>query len=125
MLALLFAATTINYLDRLLLSTLSPVLRDEFQFSSALYGNISAAFQASYALGFLFLGRWLDRVGTKKGLFVAAAVWSTASILHVTVTSASQFAIWRALLGFAEGANFPAAFKALARISHKVMAKSR
>lgn len=113
-LALLFAATTINYLDRLLLSTLSPVLRDEFQFSSALYGNISAAFQASYALGFLFLGRWLDRVGTKKGLFVAAAVWSTASILHVTVTNASQFAIWRALLGFSEGANFPAAFKALA-----------
>ena len=113
-LALLFAATTINYLDRLLLSTLSPVLRDEFQFSSALYGNISAAFQASYALGFLLLGRWLDRVGTKKGLFVAAAVWSTASILHVTVTNASQFAIWRALLGFSEGANFPAAFKALA-----------
>jgi ACS family hexuronate transporter-like MFS transporter len=113
-LGLLFFAVTINYLDRLLLSTLSPVLRDEFGFSSALYGNISAAFQASYALGFLVLGRWLDRVGTKKGLLIAATAWSAASILHVTVTSAGQFAIWRALLGFSEGAIFPAAFKTLA-----------
>ena len=113
-LALLFVATTINYLDRLLLNTLSPVLRDEFHFSSSLYGNINGAFQFAYAIGFLVLGRWLDRVGTKKGLLTAAALWSTASILHATVTSPAQFAIWRALLGFSEGAIFPAAFKALA-----------
>jgi ACS family hexuronate transporter-like MFS transporter len=113
-LALLFAATMINYLDRLLFSTLSPVLRDQFHFSPSLYGYLSAAFQASYALGFLLFGRWLDRVGTRKGLLAAATVWSTASILHASVTQASQFMVWRATLGFAEGANFPAAFKALA-----------
>lgn len=113
-LALLFLATFINYLDRLLFTTLSPVLRDEFHFSPSMYGYLSAAFQASYAAGFLLLGRWLDRVGTRKGLFVAAIAWSAASMLHTTVTSALQFTAWRALLGFSEGANFPAAFKALA-----------
>jgi len=101
-LALLFSATAINYLDRLLFSTLSPVLRDEFRFSPSLYGYLSAALQASYPVLLLVLGRWLDRVGTRNGLMAPA------------VTSAGHFAIWRAILGFAEGANFPAAFKALA-----------
>lgn len=113
-LGLLFAATTINYMDRLLFSTLSPVLRDEFHLSPAVYGNLSAAFQGSYAIGFLVLGRWLDRVGTRRGLLTAVAVWSAVSALHATVTGAAQFGVWRVLLGFSEGANFPAAFKALA-----------
>ena len=113
-LSLLVAVTMINYLDRLLLSVLSPVLRDYFHFNESLYGNVSAAFQIAYAFGFLALGKFVDRYGTKVGLGVAAAVWSTASLMHATVTNASQFGAWRAMLGLAEGANFPACTKAVA-----------
>ncbi len=112
-LSLLVAVTTINYLDRLLLSVLAPVLRDSFHFSDSVYGNISGAFQIAYALGFLALGKLVDRYGTKIGLAVAAAVWSAASLMHATVTSAGQFGAWRALLGLSEGANFPACNKAV------------
>jgi len=113
-LALLLAVTSINYLDRLLFSVLSPVLRDEFRFNEQLYGNVTAAFQVAYAIGFLALGPMLDRLGTRAGLSLAAVVWTLASFLHSTVTGAAQFGIWRGLLGFSEGANFPACNKALA-----------
>jgi ACS family hexuronate transporter-like MFS transporter len=103
----------VNYLDRLLLSVLSPVLRDYFHFDETLYGNITGAFQIAYAFGFLALGKFVDRVGTKVGLGVAAAVWSVASLLHATVASAVQFGAWRAVLGLAESANFPACNKAI------------
>lgn len=112
-LGLLVAVTMVNYLDRLLLSVLSPVLRDYFHFNESLYGNITGAFQIAYAIGFLVVGSWVDRVGTKTGLGVAAAVWSGASLLHATVTNAGQFGAWRALLGLAESANFPACNKAI------------
>jgi ACS family hexuronate transporter-like MFS transporter len=113
-LSLLVAVTTINYLDRLLLSVLSPVLRDYFHFAESTYGNISGAFQIAYAFGYLAFGKLVDRYGTKIGLGVAAAVWSAASLLHATVTGAGQFGAWRALLGLSEGANFPACNKAVA-----------
>jgi MFS transporter, ACS family, hexuronate transporter len=113
-LALLLAVTSINYLDRLLFSVLSPVLRDEFHFDERLYGNVTAAFQVCYAVGFLALGPMLDRLGTKLGLAIAAFVWTLASLMHSTVSGAAQFGVWRGLLGFSEGANFPACNKALA-----------
>lgn len=113
-LSLLLAVTSINYLDRLLLSVLAPVLRDYFHFNESLYGNISGAFQIAYAIGFLVLGRLLDRFGTKTGLAIAATVWSIASALHATVTGAAQFGGWRVVLGFSEAANFPACTKAVA-----------
>ena len=113
-LAMLLAVTSINYLDRLMLSVLSPVLRDYFHFTDSLYGNISGAFQIMYAFGYLLMGRLLDRYGTKWGLAIAAAVWSFASAMHATVSSATQFGAWRGILGFSEGANFPACTKAVA-----------
>lgn len=113
-LSLLLAVTTINYLDRLMLSVLSPVLRETFQLNETLYGNIAAAFQLSYAIGYLVLGKAIDKFGTRTGLAVAAVVWSFASALHATVSDAAQFGAWRALLGFSEGANFPACSKAVA-----------
>jgi ACS family hexuronate transporter-like MFS transporter len=112
-LGLLVTVTMVNYLDRLLLSVLSPVLRDYFHFNERLYGNITGAFQIAYAFGFLALGKIVDRVGTKMGLGIAAAVWSAASLLHATVTNAAQFGAWRAVLGLAESANFPACNKAI------------
>jgi ACS family hexuronate transporter-like MFS transporter len=113
-LSMLLAVTSINYLDRLLLSVLAPVLRDYFHFNESLYGNISGAFQIAYAVGFLVLGRMLDRFGTKTGLAVAATVWSLASAMHATVTGAAQLGGWRVVLGFSESANFPACSKAVA-----------
>jgi ACS family hexuronate transporter-like MFS transporter len=112
-LSMLLAITSINYLDRLLLSVLAPVLRDYFHFDESLYGNISGAFQIAYAIGFLVLGKLIDRFGTKTGLAIAAAVWSIASVMHATVTGAAQFGGWRAVLGFSEAANYPACTKAV------------
>lgn len=113
MLGLLTAVTMVNYLDRLVLTVLAPVLRDYFHFDERLYGYIAGAFQIAYAFGFLVLGRWVDRVGTKIGLGVAVMVWSGASMLHATVSNAAQFAAWRGMLGLAESANFPACTKAI------------
>ena len=113
-LALLLVVTSVNYLDRLLLSVLAPVLRDQFHFSEQLYGNVNAAFQICYAVGFLISGALIDRYGLKRGLAVGAAVWSVVSAMHASVTSAAQFGLWRALLGFSEAVNFPACNKAVA-----------
>ena len=113
-LALLLAVTSINYLDRLLLSVLAPVLRDHFHFTERLYGYVNGSFQICYAFGFLASGALLDRYGVKRSLAVGAAVWSVASALHATVTGAAQFGAWRGLLGLTEAVNFPACNKAVA-----------
>ncbi len=113
-LALLLAVTSINYLDRLLMSVLAPVLRDQFHFTTRLYGNVSAAFQICYALGFLVSGALIDRYGVKRGLAVGAAIWSVVSAMHATVSGAAEFGAWRALLGLSEAVNFPACNKTVA-----------
>ena len=113
-LAFLLAVTSINYLDRLLLSVLAPVLRDDFHFTERLYGNVNAIFQIFYALGFLVCGMLLDRYGVKKALAMGALWWSLASAMHASVTSAAQFGVWRAMLGLSEAINFPACNKAVA-----------
>ena len=132
--ALLFFATTVNYLDRQVLSLLHPTLEEEFGWSNTDYSNILAAFQFIYAVSMLFAGRIIDRLGTKWGFAVAIIVWSIAAILHavalplgegaVTVlglfgvtglsVSVVGFIIARAMLGFGEAGNFPAAIKATA-----------
>ena len=111
---MLLAVTSINYLDRLLLSVLAPVLRDYLHFTDSLYGNVNAAFQVSYAFGFLAAGALIDRYGLKKGLAAGAALWSVASAMHASVTGAVQFGAWRAMLGLTEAVNFPACNKAVA-----------
>jgi ACS family hexuronate transporter-like MFS transporter len=102
-LAMLLAVTSINYLDRLLLSVLTPVFRDYFHFTEHLYGNVNAAFQLFYAFGFLASGVLIDRYGLTKGLAAGAALWSVASAMHASVTGATQFGAWRAMLGFDRG----------------------
>src|SRR5690606_33181544 len=80
--ALLFFATTVNYLDRQVLSLLHPMLEDEFNWSYTDYSNILAAFQLVYALSMLFAGRIVDRLGTKWGFAVSIVLWSVAAMLH-------------------------------------------
>ena len=141
--SLLFLATTINYLDRQVLSLLQPILAEEFHWTDSDYGTITAIFSFAYAISMLFAGRFIDKVGTKKGYAWAIGVWSVAAMLHalaglatewwtgipnasgltnatgsvvatISLVSVVMFVIARVLLAFGESANFPAAIKATA-----------
>lgn len=112
--ALLFFATTVNYLDRQVIGLLKPTLENAFSWSETDYGNIVMAFSATYALGLLFFGRIIDRIGTKKGYIVSIIAWSVAAIGHAFARSTIGFGVARAALGLGESGNFPAAIKAIA-----------
>jgi len=132
--ALLFFATTINYLDRQVLSLLAPMLTKEFGWSNTDYANITATFQFVYAISMLFAGRVIDRMGTKRAYVVAIVIWSLGAIGHayaislgeavntvftavglaVVPVSIAGFMIGRAVLAIGEAGNFPAAIKATA-----------
>src|SRR5712692_8829822 len=112
--ALLFFATTINYVDRQVLSILAKTLETKIGWDSIQYGYITAASQAAYAIGLLMAGRLMDRLGTRKGYALAITVWSLAAMAHAAAVSAFTFGIARALLGFGEAANFPACIKTVA-----------
>lgn len=112
--ALLFAITTINYMDRQLIGLLKPVLQGRLGWSEVDYGNIVLAFQAAYAIGLVVSGRALDRLGTRRGFSIAAAVWSLAAMAHALTRGVSGFVAARFGLGLGESANFPAAIKVVA-----------
>jgi ACS family hexuronate transporter-like MFS transporter len=132
--ALLFFATTVNYLDRQVLSLLQPVLAEKFNWSNSDYANITAVFQFGYAISMLFAGRFIDKLGTKKGYAWAIVIWSIGAIIHALAIPVGQgfaavlgwvgigafsvsvvgFMFSRAVLAFGEAGNFPAAIKATA-----------
>ena len=114
MLSLVFLATTINYLDRQVMGLLKPVLEKEFSWDEKDYSYIVMAFTTTYAIGYLAMGRFIDRVGTKIGYAVSLIVWSLASIGHGFVKSTVGFLIARGTLGISEAGNFPAAIKSVA-----------
>ena len=131
---LLFFATTVNYLDRQVLSLLAPSLSEEFNWTNSDYANITAVFQLIYAFSMLFAGRIIDKLGTKVGYVLAITIWSLGAIMHAYSlpigTAFSSVLVWfgmgavpvsiagfmlsRAVLGFGESGNFPAAIKATA-----------
>jgi ACS family hexuronate transporter-like MFS transporter len=113
-LALLFLATLINYMDRTIFAVLVPVMRGDLHIDNEVYGKLTAAFLFAYTVGYLIMGRVVDRLGTKSGFAVAAGVWSIAAGLHATASTALQLGGFRGMLGFAEAGNFPAAIKAVA-----------
>jgi ACS family hexuronate transporter-like MFS transporter len=116
--SLLFFATTINYLDRTVIAFLKPYLAEAFHWTAveeiANYANIELAFKVSYAFGFLFAGRIIDRLGTKIGYVLATTLWSIAAVCHAFATNTWGFGIARIFLGASEAGNFPAAIKATA-----------
>jgi ACS family hexuronate transporter-like MFS transporter len=112
--AMLFFATTINYIDRSVLGLLAPVLRQEIGWNDIEYGYIVTAFTGAYALGLLVAGRLIDKFGTKIGYSIAIVVWSFAAMGHAAVKTAFGFGVARFSLGLGESANFPAAIKAVA-----------
>ncbi|MES2004902.1 MAG: MFS transporter [Bacteroidota bacterium] len=131
---LLFFATTVNYLDRQVLSLLKPSLETEFNWSNSDYANITSVFQFVYAISMLFAGRIVDKLGTKSGYSWAIIIWSVGAIIHAFAVpigtgiaaalgligvvglpvSVVGFIFARAVLGLGEAGNFPAAIKATA-----------
>lgn len=112
--ALLFFATTINYIDRQIIGILKPTLQGELGWSETDYGNIVFWFQAAYAIGLLACGPLIDRIGSRLGYAGAIAVWSLAAMAHALFRTAGGFAMARFALGLGESANFPAAIKSVA-----------
>ncbi|HUZ05140.1 MAG TPA: MFS transporter [Acidobacteriaceae bacterium] len=112
--ALLFFATSKNYLDRQVLGILADTLQQQFHWTEAQYGYIISAFQLAYALGLTFAGPLIDRIGTRLGYAVMVAVWSLASAAHALAHSILGFGIARFFLGLGEAGNFPAAIKTTA-----------
>lgn len=111
MLALVFFATTLNYIDRAALGVMQPVLAKEMNWTAMDYANINFWFQVGYAVGFVLQGRFIDRVGVKKAFFLAVLLWSLATGAHGLATSALGFMICRFVLGLTEAANYPACVK--------------
>jgi ACS family hexuronate transporter-like MFS transporter len=137
--AMLFVATTINYIDRQIIGLLKPILQVEFSWSERDYAAIVFSFQLAYAIGLLLSGRVMDRLGTKKGFSLAIILWSVAAVAHafadwfpsltvptlnldestglsvVSLTGAAAgFALARFFLGLGEAGNFPASIKTVA-----------
>jgi MFS transporter, ACS family, hexuronate transporter len=112
--ALLFFATTINYMDRQILGILAPDLQRSIGWNEVDYGNIIVAFQVAYAIGLLGAGAFMDRFGTRVGYALAVAFWSFAAAGHALAGSVSGFITARFALGIGEAGNFPAAIKTTA-----------
>jgi ACS family hexuronate transporter-like MFS transporter len=112
--ALLFAATTVNYIDRQVLGILAPTLTRELGWREADYAAIVSWFSVAYGVGLLGMGRLLDRIGVRRGLACSVGLWSLAAMGHALVRTVTGFSVARALLGIGESGNFPAGVKAVA-----------
>ena len=112
--ALLFFATTINYIDRQVIGLLKPFIEKDMGWTEISYGHIVTAFQVAYAIGLLVSGRFLDKLGTRKGFSIAIVIWSIGGMLHAVSRSVFGFGSARFILGIGESANFPASVKTVA-----------
>ncbi len=112
--SLVFFATTINYLDRAVISLLKSTLTVEMNWNDGDYANIEIAFKISYAIGLLLAGKFIDSIGTKKGYAWATGLWSVSAVAHAFASSVFGFGVARAALGVTEAGNFPAAIKTVA-----------
>ncbi|TKC63734.1 MFS transporter [Pedobacter hiemivivus] len=113
---LLFFSTTINYLDRHVLSILAPELQHLYNWSEVEYSYIVTAFQISYGLGVVLTGKLLDKFGTKWIFAIGVALWSAAGMAHAFAKGAVGFAMARFSLGLGESVNFPASVKTVAEL---------
>ena len=112
--AMLFVATSINYMDRQVISILKPTLEHSIGLTEIGYGYIVDAFQIAYAIGLLAAGRFVDKVGTRIGYMVIMAIWSLSAMGHALANSVLEFGVARFSLGIGESGNFPAAIKTVA-----------
>jgi ACS family hexuronate transporter-like MFS transporter len=111
MLALVFFATTLNYIDRATLGILQPVLAKTMNWTAQDYANINFWFQVGYAAGYVLQGRLIDTIGVKRGFALAVLVWSIAAAAHGFAASAVGFMVCRLFLGLSEAGNYPCCIK--------------
>ena len=111
---LLFFAASVNYMDRQVIGLLKPTLQVQLGWTEEGYSNIVVAFQFAYGASLLFIGKLIDRIGTRKGFSLAVLFWSVSAMAHAAATSVFQFAIARFSLGVGESGSFPASIKAVA-----------
>ncbi len=112
--AMLFVATSINYMDRQVIAILKPTLEHSIGMTEISYGYIVDAFQIAYAIGLLAAGRLIDKLGTRIGYMLVMATWSLSAMGHALASTVLQFGFARFLLGLGESGNFPAAIKTVA-----------
>lgn len=112
--SLIFFATTINYLDRAVISLLKSNLTADFKWDDGDYANVEIAFKVAYSVGLLFAGRLIDRLGTKMGYFFSTLLWSVSAVFHALANSTFGFGVVRSALGLSEAGNFPSAIKTVA-----------
>ncbi|HEY4209609.1 MAG TPA: MFS transporter [Puia sp.] len=112
--ALLFFATTINYIDRQVIGLLLPRLKEVFGWTDTDFGTINGIFQFFYAFGLLAFGRIVDRLGTKKGYTISIIIWSVFAMAHSLAKSTLGFTVARSGLGLGESGNFPTAIRSVA-----------
>lgn len=111
--ALLFAATAINYIDRQMIGVLKPTLTAEFGWSESDFANIVFWFQVAYAIGYISFGRVVDKVGARLGYAVAIVIWTISHMAHGLASGVTSFALARFGLGIGESGNFPAGIRAV------------
>jgi len=112
--AMVFFAIMLNYVDRQILALLKPTLEAEYHWSDQDYANMVSAFQFSAAVAFLGTGWFIDRVGLRLGFAIGVAVWSIAGMAHAFATGVIGFVAARVVLGAAESIGTPAAVKSAA-----------
>ncbi len=111
---LLFFAATVNYMDRQVIGLLKPTLQAQFGWTEVGYSNIVLGFQLAYGASLLFIGKLIDRLGTRIGFTLAVLFWSVAAMAHAAASSVFQFAAARFCLGVGESGSFPASIKSIA-----------
>ncbi len=112
-LALLFAATAVNYLDRQALSVVAPVLAKQISLSAIAYSRVIFLFLLGYTISQAYAGGLIDKTGTRLGMWLCVGAWSVVSMLHGLSAGVVSFGILRFLLGMAEAGNWPGAVKAV------------
>ena len=110
---ILFASTIINYIDRQTLSILAPYLKENYHWTNLDYAHIAIAFRLAYSIGQTVWGRWMDRIGTRRGLTISVTWYSIVSVLTSLASGFVSFVGFRFLLGAGESANWPGASKAV------------
>ena len=113
-LALVFVAGTLNYIDRQMIAILKPMLQAQFGWSDQQYAHLGTLFQFSAALAYLGIGAFIDRVGLRRGYAAGVAIWSAACMSHAAATKLVHFLVARAVLAAAEAVQTPASMKAIA-----------
>ena len=111
---LIFLATLINYVDRLTISVLAPVITKDLHLNNTEFGGIVTWFLLAYTISQGLSGKLYDRVGTKTGFIYSIVLWSVAAMLHALSRGLASLSVFRFVLGLGEAGNWPGAAKTVA-----------